>query len=85
MLDFFFYSLIFIVIFSSILLLFTNNPINAVLFLITIFFNLSVLLFLCGFEFLSLLFLMIYIGAIAIFFLFTLMLVNIPIYTKKNL
>ena len=84
MLNFFFFSIIFFIIFLSILLLFINNPINAVLFLIIIFFNLSVLLFLFGFDFLGLLFLMIYIGAIAIFFLFILMLVNIPIYTKKK-
>jgi NADH:ubiquinone oxidoreductase subunit 6 (subunit J) len=66
------------------MLLFTNNPINAVLFLICIFLNFSILLILLGFNFLGLVFLLIYIGAIAIFFLFILMMINIPIYLKKH-
>lgn len=78
------YFIIILIILTSLFLFFTNNPINSVLFLIVIFFNLAILLIFSGFDFLGYIFLSIYIGAIAIFFLFILMMVNIPIYAKKK-
>jgi NADH-quinone oxidoreductase subunit J len=53
------------------------NPIHSVLFLILTFCNAAVILFLFGLDFLALIFIMIYVGAIAILFLFIIMMLNI--------
>ena len=60
------------------------NPINAVLFLIAIFFNTSMIFILLNVDFLGLLFLMIYVGAIAVLFLFVVMMLNIKKIEKDN-
>ncbi len=84
MLNFIYYTFIILVIFSSLMTLFCNNPVYSVLYLITMFLNLTFLLVFMGFDFLGFLFLAIYIGAIAIFFLFVIMMINIPIYIQKS-
>jgi NADH-quinone oxidoreductase subunit J len=53
------------------------NPINSVLFLISTFFNTSIIFILLNVDFLGLLFIMVYVGAIAVLFLFIVMLLNI--------
>jgi len=58
---------------------FTKNPVFSVLFLIFSFTNVSCLLFLLNFEFLPVSFLVIYVGAIAVLFLFVLMMLNIKL------
>ena len=58
-------------------MLFTTNPINAVLFLILTFLSASIIFFLIGCDFLGLIFVIIYLGAIAVLFLFIVMMVNI--------
>ncbi|YP_007890036.1 NADH dehydrogenase subunit 6 (mitochondrion) [Naegleria fowleri] len=70
----FFYFLILI---SAVFMVTVVNPINAVLFLISIFFNTSMVFILLNIDFLGLLFLMIYVGAIAVLFLFVVMMLNI--------
>jgi NADH-quinone oxidoreductase subunit J len=50
-----------------------------VLFLIFSFFNVSALLFLFNFEFLPIAFLVVYVGAVAVLFLFVLMMLNIKL------
>lgn len=72
------YSLVFIafsllIIASSIAVISTRNPVHSVLFLIFAFFNASGLMILLGAEFVAMVFLIIYIGAVAIFFLFIVM------------
>lgn len=74
---FFCYSIVI----SSLFILINQNPVFAILLLILIFFLISCLLLINNFVFLSFFFLSIYIGAIAIFFLFVVRLINIPIYT----
>ena len=64
---------------SSIFVVWTKNPIFSVLFLIFTFFNVSALLFLFNFEFLPIAFLVIYVGAVAVLFLFVLMMLNIKL------
>ena len=56
------------------------NPVHSILFLILTFVNSSFILILFKIEFLSLLFIIIYVGAIAVLFLFVIMMLNI----KKN-
>ena len=64
---------------SSIFVIWTKNPIFSVLFLIFSFFNVSALLFLFNFEFLPIAFLVFYVGAVAVLFLFVLMMLNIKL------
>ncbi len=54
-----------------------KNPITSVLFLIGLFANIAFYLMLLGLTFISLSYLIVYIGAVSILFLFILMLLNI--------
>jgi len=62
---------------ASFCILTNKNPIYALLSLIAIFFNAIVLLLTLKIEFLALTFLIIYVGAIAILFLFVIMMFNL--------
>ena len=64
-------------IFSSIMLVFSNNPLHSALFLILSFFNVSCLLFFLELEYLPIFFLIVYVGAIAVLFIFVIMMLNI--------
>lgn len=57
----------------------SNNPIISVLFLIGLFLSISGYLILTGLNFLGLAYLLVYIGAVSILFLFILMLINVRI------
>lgn len=76
---FFFFCLIFIIIFNSLMIIFTANPIHSIFFLILVFIGSTVLLLLLGVEFIGMLFLIIYIGAITVLFLFVIMMLNVKI------
>lgn len=71
--------LITITLFSSFLIFLSNNPVHSVLFLIFTIINSSIILFLFNAEFLGLIFIIIYVGAIAILFLFVVMMLNVKI------
>jgi len=62
---------------SSIMVIGSPNPIHSVLFLILVFCNASALLIFLEVEFLAMIFLVIYVGAIAVLFLFVVMMLNI--------
>ena len=68
---------------TSTLMILTNNPIFCVLFLITSFSNVSALLFLVNLEFLPVILIVVYVGAIAVLFLFVLMTLNVKIAQTK--
>jgi NADH-quinone oxidoreductase subunit J len=74
-----FYFFSSLAILASFFVIFTKNPVFATLFLIFTFTNVSSLLFLFNFEFLPISFLIIYVGAIAVLFLFVLMMLNIKL------
>lgn len=61
------------------MVVFAKNPIHSVLYLILIFINTICFFFLLGVEYLSFVFLIIYVGAIAVLFLFVVMMLNIKI------
>lgn len=63
----------------AIFVIITKNPIVSVLFLIGLFANISFYLILLGLSFIGLSYLIVYIGAVSILFLFILMLINIRI------
>jgi NADH-ubiquinone oxidoreductase chain 6 len=57
----------------------SKNPVISVLFLIGLFLNISSYLILIGLNFIGLSYLLVYIGAVSILFLFILMLINVRI------
>nr|YP_002970846.1 NADH dehydrogenase subunit 6 [Arthroderma uncinatum]ACR19599.1 NADH dehydrogenase subunit 6 [Arthroderma uncinatum] len=71
--------LAFISIIFGIYTIISKNPIVSVLFLIALFSTISVYLILIGLTFIGLSYLLVYIGAVSILFLFILMLINIRI------
>ena len=70
---------------SSIFVLISKNPVHSVLFLILCFCNAAGILFIFNAEFLGLIFIIVYVGAIAILFLFVVMMLNVKIYSVDNL
>lgn len=68
-----------IAILCSIFVIITKNPVVSVLFLIGLFANISLYLIILGLSFIGLSYLIVYIGAVSILFLFILMLINIRI------
>lgn len=71
-----FYISSFFLVFSSCIVIVIGKPIIALLFLISSFVNASILWMLLGAEFLSLLLLIIYVGAVLVLFLFAIMLLD---------
>ena len=64
---------------SSIFVIISKNPIISVLFLIGLFLSISSYLIILGINFIGLSYLLVYIGAVSILFIFILMLINIRI------
>jgi len=79
MVNFLFYLFSSFILVSGIMVISVRNPVHSVLFLIMVFFNAMCLLILLKVEFLALIFLVVYVGAIAILFLFVVMMLNIKI------
>jgi len=71
-----------ILIFSSIFVLFSENPVHSILFLVITFLSSAGICFSFGADFLGLIFIIIYVGAIAILFLFIIMMLNIKLQNK---
>jgi NADH-ubiquinone oxidoreductase chain 6 len=62
---------------SGILVIISKNPIVSVLFLIGLFLSIASYLMILGLNFLGLSYLLVYVGAVSILFLFILMLINV--------
>nr|YP_010199518.1 NADH dehydrogenase subunit 6 [Gracilaria baiana]UAD89376.1 NADH dehydrogenase subunit 6 [Gracilaria baiana] len=62
---------------ASLMVISSSNAVHSVLFLILVFCNIAGLLLLFGAEFLSFMLLIVYVGAIAVLFLFVVMMLNI--------
>ena len=77
--DLLFYSILTILLISSLMVILVQNPIYSVLFLVLSFITASFILFFLECEFLSLLFIIIYVGAIAVLFLFVVMMLDVKI------
>jgi len=73
-----------IIVISSLGVLLSRNPIHSVFFLIIVFLHISCLLLLLHVEFLAFLILIIYLGAIAVLFLFVIMMFNIHILESRD-
>jgi len=79
-----FYLFSAVAILSGLMVIRAENPVHSVLFLILTFFNVSGLLLLLEVEFLAMVFLVVYVGAIAVLFLFVVMMLNIKIGKDNN-
>ena len=64
---------------SGVLVITSNNPVISVLFLISVFINAAGYLLLLGVGFVGISYLIVYVGAIAILFLFVVMMLNIQL------
>lgn len=76
---FLFYLFAILALLSAFCTVTSKNPIHSVLFLVFVFFNTAGLLILLGAEFLAMLFLIVYVGAVAVLFLFVMMMLNVKI------
>ena len=76
---FLFFIVSILIITSSLLVITSKNPIHSVLFLILVFFNTSILFLFSNAEFLAMVVLIVYIGAVAVLFLFVIMMLDINI------
>lgn len=73
-----------VAILSGILVIVSKNPIVSVLFLIGLFLSISCYLIVLGLNFIGLSYLLVYVGAVSILFLFILMLINVRISELLN-
>jgi len=78
----FFYTFAFIAIVSAIMLTVSKNTVHSVFFLILDFISVSCLFIMIGAEFLGMMMLIIYVGAVAVLFLFVVMMLNVA--QQKN-
>ena len=79
-----FYTFSFTIIASALMVIFSKQPINSVLFLIFSFINASGLFLLAGAEFLALIIVIVYVGAVAVLFLFVIMMLDFNPQTIKE-
>ena len=78
----FFYIFSFIAIISSIMVTVSKNTVHSVFFLILDFISISCLFIMIGAEFLGMIMLIVYVGAVAVLFLFVVMMLNVA--QQKN-
>jgi NADH-quinone oxidoreductase subunit J len=72
-----FYLFAVLMIASAVFVIVARNPVHSVLWLILAFFNAAGLMVLVGAEFLAMLLVVVYVGAVAVLFLFVVMMLNI--------
>ena len=72
-----FYLFAGLVVLSAVLVITARNPVHSVLWLILAFFNAAGLMVLVGAEFIAMLLVIVYVGAVAVLFLFVVMMLDI--------
>ena len=72
-----FYLFATLTIVSAMLVIFARNPVHSVLWLILAFFNAAGLFLLLGAEFIAMLLVIVYVGAVAVLFLFIVMMLDV--------
>ena len=72
-----FYLFASLLIASAAMVIFARNPVHSVLWLIVAFFNAAGLMVLIGAEFIAMLLVIVYVGAVAVLFLFVVMMLDI--------
>ena len=69
---------------SAVAVIFARNPVHSVLWLILSFFNAAGLMLLMGAEFIALLLVIVYVGAVAVLFLFVVMMLDIDFASLRS-
>ena len=75
--EFFFLVFSAVLLLSAVMVIWARNPVHSVLFLILCFFNAAGLFVLAGAEFLAMLLIIVYVGAVAVLFLFVVMMLDV--------
>lgn len=79
-----FYLLAFTAIAAAFMVVASRNPVHSVMFLILTFFSAAGLFILMGAEFIALLLVMVYVGAVAVLFLFVVMMLDVDFVELKQ-
>ena len=67
---------------SALCVITSTNPVIAIVFLITLFINVGIYLILMGLQFIGLSYLLVYVGAIIVLFLFIIMMLSVDIFSS---
>ena len=81
----FFYFFSFITVFSAMMVIVSRNTVYSVFFLILVFVSTSILFIMIGAEFLGMIMLIVYVGAVAVLFLFVVMMLNVQEQSSKKI
>src|SRR5665213_3959828 len=81
---FFFYLFSAVMIASAFMVVTARNPVHSVLFLILAFVNAAALFILLGAEFLAMIIIVVYVGAVAVLFLFVVMMLDVDFAELKQ-
>ena len=81
---FFFYLFALIVVASAVMVISSRNPVHSVLFLILAFINAAGIFLLAGAEFLAMILIIVYVGAVAVLFLFVVMMLDVDFAELKK-
>jgi NADH-quinone oxidoreductase subunit J len=80
----FFYLFAFVAVAAAFMVISARNPVHSVLYLILTFFNAAALFLLTGAEFLAMILLVVYVGAVAVLFLFVVMMLDVDFAELKQ-
>ena len=80
----FFYFFSTIAVFAAVMVTVSRNTVYSVFFLILVFISISVLFIMIGAEFLGMIMLIVYVGAVSVLFLFVVMMLNITQQVSKT-
>ena len=80
----FFYFFSTIAVFAAIMVIVSRNTVYSVFFLILVFISIAILFIMIGAEFLGMIMLIVYVGAVAVLFLFVVMMLNITEQVTKR-
>jgi NADH-quinone oxidoreductase subunit J len=79
-----FYLFATVMIASAVCVIFARNPVHSVLWLILAFFNAAGLMLLLGAEFIAMLVVIVYVGAVAVLFLFVVMMLDVDFASLRS-
>ena len=77
--NFFLFLLSLLILLNAIMIITNKNPVHSILFLVLVFTLTTGFLLILGVEFIAMLFLVVYVGAITVLFLFVVMMLNVKI------
>ena len=80
----FFYLFSAVLVGSAVMVIASRNPVHSVLFLILAFVNASGLFILLGAEFLAMILVVVYVGAVAVLFLFVVMMLDVDFASMRQ-